>query len=260
MRYPLISLALVCCMFISGCVQHGYFQSGLHGNNHHYKAMPLVADSMKSASYLSGNIIQGVANVRPHDAFAGVHLSLHRAHNFGSFQGFYAANTTLGGYDVNDGYRQGDNPNQYYKGGGRFFGGAGASAGINGVLPFGNGEWRYLGVEMSWQQEFGDYYKFRKALPDAAASYIDRHNHYITWGFNTEMLGRIGRNLVGGYKAGYYTSINKLYRTDGTNTLRPGWLSQTIHLGTTRNTFHLQMNAGTKMLGFNIGATFKVGR
>ncbi|NML22548.1 hypothetical protein HHL16_16825 [Pseudoflavitalea sp. G-6-1-2] len=222
--------------------------------------MPLTADSMKSATYVSVHVMQGLANVRPHDAFGGGSLSIHRAHNFGSFQGFYAANATIGGYNVSDGYRQGENPNQYYKGGGRFFGGVGASAGINGVLPLGDAEWRYLGAEMSWQQEYGEYYKFRKSLPDAAVSYIDRHNHYITWGFNTEMLGRISKTLVGGYKAGYYTSINKLYRTDGANTLRPGWFSQTLHLGTPRHTFHVQMNAGTKMLGFNIGASFMVGR
>ena len=46
----------------------------------------------------------------------------------------------------------------------RTFAGAGFSGGFNAVVPMGQGEWRFLGIETALHQEFGDYLHFCRHL------------------------------------------------------------------------------------------------
>ncbi|RZS65030.1 hypothetical protein EV199_5784 [Pseudobacter ginsenosidimutans] len=258
------SFTLLClfCLFLTGCVSESYFQSPMHSNNSSYKTIPMHSDSIGSATYIGGNFFPGFANHRLRDTYFGGNASLFRSHNFGNFQGYYGLNATVGQYRVNynkdiDGDLQ---TSPYFKQGDHFFGAVGGTGGINVVSPFRKGEWRVLGAELSYQQEFGDYYKFRNKLPDSAVRYVDKRDHYFTWGLNTEILGDVGKSWLLGYKAAYIMNLHTLRSYQSGNRLHPAYFSQTIHLSHLNTTGYVQMNAGTRVLSLHFGVNYRLGR
>jgi hypothetical protein len=261
MRNNFTLLSLV-CILLTGCASESYFQSPVHGNNAPYKTIPLQSDSIRSATYIGGNIFPGFANHRLRDTYFGGNGSLFRSHNFGNFQGYYGVNAMVGEYRVK--YTtdlEGDlQTSPYFKQGDHFFGAIGGSGGINVVTPFRNGEWRALGAEFSFQQEFGDYYKFRNKLPDSAIRYIDKRDHYFTWGLSTEILGKLGNNWQLGYKVAYIMNLHTLRSYQTGNRLHPAYLSQTIHLSKNKTTGYAQLNAGTRVLGIQFGLNYRLSR
>src|SRR4029079_15802275 len=82
--------------------------------------------------------------------------------------------------------------------GNNFFGSVGFVGGVDFVAPFDNGgEWRIVGVEDCWQQDFGKYLSFRKGLPDPAANIISRYDQYTTISLGTEVLLKTKRGAMG---------------------------------------------------------------
>lgn len=246
---------------MTGCASESYFQSPLHSNTSPYKTIPMKADSIAAATYIGGNLTFGSANHRLRDSYFGFNGNLFRSHNFGSFQGYYGINAIVGQYRVN--YTKDaegvDQQSPYFKQGNHFFGAVGGNAGINVVAPFRKGEWRALGAEMSYQQEFGDYYKFRQKLPVNQIRYVDMRDHYFTWGLSTEILGDVGKQWQLGYKMAYIMSVNPLHSQTNGNTLHPAWLSQTIAVTKSQTTGYVQMNAGTRVFGVQMGVNYRLG-
>lgn len=256
------TLLAVLCLFLTGCASESYFQSPMHSNTAPYKTIPLHSDSVRAATYISGTFFQGNTNHRLRDTYFGGNASVYRSHNFGSFQGHYGLNAAIGQYRVN--YTQNLEGNYqtspYFKQGNHFFGAVGGSGGINVVTPFRKGEWRALGGELSYQQEFGDYYKFRNKLPDTVIRYLDKRNHLFTWGLSTEILGDVGKNWILGYKAAYIMNINHIHSKASGHTLHPAYFSQNIQVTHQNTTGYVQLNAGTRVLSFHMGVSCRLAR
>ena len=264
MRKPLIYLLSATSILLGGCYTESYFQSPLQGNATSYKAIPRQADSLSSATYINGTIFGGGANELINDNFCGFTGTIHRAHNFGMFQGFYGITGSAGIYQTDD-RKDRKVRDQYirtiipFKN--HFFGSLGATSGINIVMPFKNGEWRAVGVEGSWQKEFGNYYQFRRSLPDSNAVFIERRNYYATWGISSEVLGKVSKHITLGYKAAYIASFRPIESTahDG-EYLYPAYFCQTIHLATDRFNANAQLNIGTYVFGMQLGFGYRIGR
>jgi hypothetical protein len=204
----------------------------------------------------------GGTNQDLRDSYLGVTGSLHQAHNFGNFQAYYGLNATAGRYQVKstfEGNRRAESI-QFHTGE-RFFGSAGASGGINVVAPFDDGEWRVLGTQLSYTREFGDYYSFRKGIPDSAVTYVDRNYNFFTLGFNTEIAGQLRNRDVLTYKLAYIMKLGSLKNElIAGEHLHPGYLSNTISYTAKKMTASIQLNTGTKLFGFQLGVNYRLSR
>lgn len=264
-----------CCMmifFLSSCIRYAYYQSPLQANTQAYKAIPLHQEGVAAATYASGAFTGGGANDQLRDGLWAFLGGLHRSHNFGHFQAYYGLTGSLGTYHVKA-IAQNPEPSSYNNrnlndslirqmAGNKFFGTWGANAGINVVLPFENGgEWRVVGGEVSWNNEFGDYLRFRQKLPDTAANLIDRNRQYLTLSLSTDVIFPVNNGSIG-FKfsfSGTPRTINGHNRDRSPTTYSPAYFSQTIHVTKKNVTGYLQWNLGTKAANMQFGANVRLG-
>jgi hypothetical protein len=234
-----------------------------------YHAIPYRSDSLKSAIYASMLFSAGSANDRGYDWIRAGQASIYRSHNLGKIQAYYGASLTLGNYYLNNFYNS-----HYYSGspidtfyhipGNKYsFGTYGLSAGVNGVVTKHRGEWRYLGVEGTIQKEFGNYYPFRKSLPDSAANIIFKNNLTGTIGIYTDALWSYRNGSQFGLKFSIYMLINSKsdYTAYGSYNIYPlSFFSLSFHGTVKKFTGFMQLNAGTKASSFQIGTSYRLSR
>lgn len=277
--YPyLIGLTFLIFLLASCGPRYAYYQTPFQANTSAYKTIPLQNDSNHAAVYASGVFTLNGANHQKRDGVYGFTGSIYRSHSSEHIQGYYGFTGTLGGYRVNDMGSQGPpsgrglfsssynhNLNDSLintMAGNKFYGGWGATGGINLCIPFDKSEWRILGVEASWQQEFGDYLKFRKNLPDTAANLINRKRNTLLLGINTDLIFYTRKGSAG-YKLAFnwFTDNMTLYNIDRVaSNDRSFWISQTIHITEKRVTGFGTMNWGSYALGFQVGVNYRLGR
>lgn len=224
--------------------------------------MPLHSEGTAAASYAGFHAAVGTANERGQDQTYSFGTSFHRSHNFSYFQATYGANVVAGDYKVNryhvihdslggNTYRNFNAAKINERAGHKFFGAYGVSGSVNVVVPFDNTEWRVLGVELAWNQEFGKYLDFRKNMPAGTATMIDRDKNYFVWGFFTEFLGRVGNDNRLGYKLAMSGTNRKLYdewnvSSPNLDYVQSACLSQTLHFTVDNKlTVAVQANIGT---------------
>jgi hypothetical protein len=244
--------------------------SPLDINTNPYHTLPMAADSAKSAVYASLSFNTGGSNQQLKDDVVGGRAELHRAHQFGNFQAFYGAGLSLGNYHVADVYHLRDayynslNDTVYhYENANKLYGSYGLYGGINIVIPFGNGrgEWRMIGLETSFQKEFGEYVQYRKNLPDSAYNVLAAYDRIFSIGGMTEIVGKT-RN---GTEVGYKLAIGSIlfpggdYRGDARYD-HPFYVSNTLHVTKQKVTGFLQLNAGVHAASFQFGVNYNLGR
>ena len=271
MNKKLINVAVVCMAVLSGCIsRQAFYVSPYNGNHNPYHPIPLKQDSVKSASYAGLSVSNGTANDNQADETLTFFTSLSRAHNFGNFQGFYAANVSLGNYKVTP-FSEYESAGNFdpaainENAGNKFFGSTGIDGGINFVLPIHNGEWRVLGIETSAQQEFGSYALFRKKLTDKDADLIVRSKLFATVGGYTELAGKIshgsaGVRLAAGTVLGSkYHNLLIVDQFSGKR-LKYNYIYFTIFLTKKKVTGYLQSNySGKSQAGF-LGVNYRLGK
>lgn len=212
--------------FASCAPRQGMYLSPLDSQAIPYHNIPFKSDSLKSAIYGSLVYTAGTANDKGADWIHAGQAYIYRSHNLGPVQAYYGMNITMGVYGVSDFYNshyrpvplsqiQIGAPNEtpidtfYHIPAHKYsFGSYGISGGINGVKNMGRMEWRYLGFETTLQKEFGDYYTFRKNLPDTAANIIFKNNLTGTMGIYTESLWRNRYMTEFGFKFAVNMLIN----------------------------------------------------
>jgi len=264
----------------SSCLEHrqGMYLSPTNSQLAPYHTIPFKADSVKSAVYGSLVYTTGTANDKGKDWTNAGQASIYRSHNLGNFQAFYGANITLGVYNLTDFYNANYTPGQAaLLGGGdkpidtfyhipshRYsFGSYGLSGGINGVKSSGSTEWRYLWLETSWQNEFGDYYSFRKNLPDSAANIIFKHHVTGSIGIYTDALWRTRHMTQFGFKIALNMLVNPSsnYTRLNTYSIFPvTFFSTTFHVTANQFTGFMQANFGTKAASFQLGTSYRLGK
>ena len=264
----------------SSCLAHrqGMYLSPLDSQTIPYHTIPFKSDSLGSAIYGSLVYTAGTANDKGVDWVHAGQAFIYRSHNLGHFQAYYGVNIGLGIYGLSDFYNShytlgtpaliggGDKPidtfyhipaNKYS------FGNYGISGGINGVKILGRQEWRYLGFEMTLQKEFGNYYSFRKNLPDTAANIIFKNNITGTIGIYTDALWQNRYRTQFGFKFSLNMLINPQsnYTWQNTYSIFPiACFSTTFHITEKQFTGFIQSNFGTKAASFQIGTNYRIGK
>jgi hypothetical protein len=252
-----------------------YFLSPANGSADPYHAIPLVSDSMKGATYGSLVLCTGFANQHARDGIYSLQARMHRSHNFGHVQGYYGASLILGNYSIAKysnyqylrdffGFPYPSDSGYLIQGRNAFFGIGQANAGIDFVIPFSNrSEWRVLGLEGSFQDEFGNYLHFRKQLPDTAANVILRLHEGGTFGICSDIISRPSRrNAEFGYKVawGVVVGSTAAYSRFGNNNIFPlTYFSQTLHLTKGRFTSFIQVNIGSYATNLQTGVNYRIG-
>ncbi|WP_276486002.1 hypothetical protein [Paraflavitalea pollutisoli] len=258
----IILLRCLPLLLLTSCVTRAIYQSPMHTNTNRYKPMPMHNEGSAAASYAGIHAAVGTANEHGQDQAFSFGTSFHRSHNFSFFQATYGATLELGDYKVNqypiihdslggNTYRNFDPVKINERAGHKFFGAYGLNGSVNVVAPFGNAEWRVLGAELAWNQEFGRYLDFRKNMPTGAVTMADRKKTYFVWGVFTEMVGRVGDDNRLGYKLALFGTNRRIY--DEWNTSNPNLdyvqaacLAQTLHFTVDNKvTIAAQVNLGT---------------
>jgi hypothetical protein len=262
---------------LPGCVvRQAFFVSPFNGNNLEYHPVPKAGDSIHTAVYSSLTYSNGSANDFGTDYLWSLHLSVHAAHQYNQVQFHYGLGLTLGDYtmgtwrvDSGNGYLF--SPNTALRtaaqlntfSGTYAFGGVGFQGGINGVLPFRRGEWRYLGVETSVTQEYGNYLAVRKQMPDSIATLINRSPTFATVGVTTEIVGHDRNGEFGfkwalGWALGHsYSNPGIVDNTDG-DPLRYMYFNFTFHYTYRQLTSYLQFNDATKARLIFVGLNYRL--
>jgi hypothetical protein len=272
MKYTHLSLALLPILSMTSCLTtESIYQSPFHGTTNSYKAIPLRQDSIKAATYVSGIFTGGGANQYMRDGLMAFSGTVHRSHNFGYIQGYYGISGALGRYNIKRSPAYAMELDQPLSAaadstvqrmaGGKFFGGYGAIGGINAVIPFGRFEWRALGVEASWQREFGDYLDFRKQLADSLANGIDRRKTYMAIAFSTDFLWRLKKGSIG-FKTAVSTSTHRVTRSYRAYRNHDSMESFALlfHLTIKKITGSFQFNTGDYATNIQTGLHYRLGR
>ena len=255
-------LLFACIVLFSRCVDHAYFLSAFNANSNPYHAIPLQSDSVKGATYVSGDLTIGGANENLRDNIIAFRGSIHRANTFGNFHLYYGANASIGSYNVSNTFDESSNYSYTLQTGGKLFGGYGFNGGFNALIPLRNGgEWRVIGVEGSAQREFGDYLDFRKNVPDSAVSVVYKNDWVQTIGITTEFVAKRRSGATIGYKLGIGTGLNNLkYTYQNTSRQPPVYVSNTLHFGRDNWIAFMQVNFGTYAANFQFGVNYKLGK
>jgi hypothetical protein len=278
--YLYLVLAVANLSMLSGCKNQAYFfVSPFNGNNLEYHPIPKHGDSIHTAIYSSLTYSNGSANESGTDYLWSLHSSVHAAHQYDNVQFHYGLGLTLGSYTMGrwpvdtvpyppaypgPQYNNATAPavqlNAYS--GPHFFGGVGFQGGINGVTPFENGEWRYLGIETAVTQEFGNYLAVRKQLPDSIVTLLNRSPLFATVGITTELVGHTRQGEFGfkwalGYALGHSYSNPGVGDGNG-NPLRYKYFNFTFHYTYRRFTSYLQINDATKASLVFLGVDYRL--
>ena len=278
-RRPFLCLfTLLALAGLPGCyLRQAFYVSPFNGNTADYHTQPMVRDSARSAVYVSGTYFTGGANDNHTDYYNAFHTEVYRSHHGKFLQGFYGLDLTLGDFATgrwdttlhnNWNPRYGPPVNAValnHFAGHRFFGGTGFNGGMNLVMPFRNGEWRYIGLETSLRREFGDYLSFRKQLPDSVATMIVRNNFYGTMGLSSEIClqirdGELGFRLATGWVLGGDYNYLSIYNNATGGPLRFHYTSFSFHYSHQQYTGFLQTNFATKALALHLGINYRLSK
>ena len=265
---PLLIIILAGELFFSSCIENSYLHSPMQGSSSAYHAMPVASDSVRSATYVNGALSIGGMNENWRDNVYTFQAGLHRAHVLNHFRLNYGASLALGSYNVkpyNNYYSNYVDSLFYRNGGAKFFGAYGIYGGISAATRMGRrGEWRYIGVEGSLFNEFGEYYTFRKNLPDSQATEIDKKKYLGAVGINTELIFKGRSQTKFGIKIGLGSYLRRLYYYDDYSTgyyYRPHddllYFSNTYHFTFKKTTTYFQFNIATHAAHFQVGYNYR---
>ena len=264
---------------LPGCAIHrqAYYVSPFNGNSNEYHTLPKRNDSTHTALYSSLVFFTGNANDFGTDRFWSIHSSIYAAHQYDLIQFHYGLNLSLGSYTMGKWAVDTSRPSYYSPSsnvdlpyaaqvnsysGNYFFGGVGFQGGINGVIPMGGAEWRFLGVETSLTQEFGNYLAVRKQMPDSIANLINRDPLFTTLGLNSELVvyerrDEWGVRMAFGWALGSAYSNPGIYDNESGKSLHYTYWNLSFHYTYRRLTGYLQLSQATKASAQVFGVNYR---
>ncbi len=169
-----------------GSCAKAVYTPALFKNDIAYQPKPSSFDTKKSATYISG----GFGNTASTSYTIGFgELNISEAHAFKQFNlsyGVYGNLGSLTNYNYSDSLHRVD-PNIVKT---KAFGGIGARLSANLYNNNGMVDFRYLGFEASYSNEFGDYLTYRKKINNLPGYYSFFDSQLITIGGTTEIVWR----------------------------------------------------------------------
>lgn len=271
--HPSSKTLLIACLFIavtlSSCLHKAYYQHPVQANIPTYHVVPVASDSLASATFISGAFSLGGMNENLRDNVFSLQAGLHRSHVINKIRLYYGASAAVGSYTIKHYDYYSYSP--YYadtsyinkNAGTKFWGAYGAYAGISASARMGRrGEWRYLGLEGNLYNEFGNYYNFRKNMPDSAATTIDRKQYIGSLGISTELIfkGRSGNKFGMKFAFGSYLRNLRYYSLHNSYSTHDHLLyfSNTYNFTVQKTTTYIQLNVATHAANVQFGVNYRL--
>ncbi len=173
---------LLFCLLLCACSQRIYVPPLLN-NDISYQFKPMSSDSAKKSSYISGTLILGYAAAGIDDRLTIGQLNYSRALTFKNFNIAYGAYGFGGAYDNNTYITS----NSYYFSSKSFLG-LGARFSANYFTTSGNTDERFIGVEISYSKEFGDFLGYRRTIKNQPDFKSDDQSNLFTMGLTNEII------------------------------------------------------------------------
>jgi len=173
---PLIAVALL----FASC-SHVYTPA-LYHQDIAYQPKPTSFDTAKSLTYVSAGV-GGYTNTNYSDLLLSGQLNVSRGHVFDNFNVAYGGFLVLGDYQ--NGSSDKTQPNYFSD---KFFGAVGGRFSMNAFVKSGRADFRFIGMEMAYSHEFGDYADFRKSINTQGGYYVDPRTDLFSIGLTTEVI------------------------------------------------------------------------
>lgn len=175
-------LLVWCCvaMVLASC-SHVY-SPALYHQDIVYQPKPTSFDKEKSANYISAGL-NAYTNTNLNDGIVSGQLNLSRGHVFNNFNVAYGAFGVLGDYQNGSSDTKAAN---YFSD--KFFGAVGGRASANFFVTQGRADIRFIGIEVAYSHEFGDYASYRQNLQRIGGYFVDPRTDLFTVGLTTEVI------------------------------------------------------------------------
>jgi hypothetical protein len=181
-----------------------------------YQPKPTSFDTAKTVTYVSAGL-NNYSSVNYSDFLTSGQLNLSVGHKFDNFNIAYGAFGVLGSYQ----YSGSTSNKDYFTD--KYFGAIGGRFSANAFVTSGNADFRFIGVEMAYSHEFGDYANYRQELLRRGGYFVDPRTDLYTIGFTTEVIFHSRRDI--GLQHGIrgflgttvgHNDLNDTYYTDQT--------------------------------------------
>ncbi|MGN6639220.1 MAG: hypothetical protein ACTHJ8_09940 [Mucilaginibacter sp.] len=186
-----IWLFLLSCIatIFNSCSNHVYAPA-LFQQDIAYQPKPTSFDTAKTANYFSAGL-DYYTDPTWQNMLVSAQFNLSRGHVFHNVNLAYGVFGVLGDYDK--GSSSSDLPAEKFTD--KFFGAVGARASANLFTTYDRMDFRYLGVEAAYSDEFGDYANFRKSVSNQPAYHIDPRTQLVTVGLTSEVIFHNEHNI-----------------------------------------------------------------
>ena len=223
-----------------------------------YMPKPTSFDSVKTKNYISGGIYQllqtnysGKSNLQ--DVVFMGDLAYNRAHIYDKFNFAYGFNAFMGSYKNN--FIQADDPN-YFKT--KSVGGFQLKTSVNTFHKFKNCDFRFIGVDLAYMNESGEYKDFRNEIKKREYFYAITTSSFFTAGLNSEVVFKnsLGKNSQLGIKLSLLKSFGN-FDYDGVDFSggKNDGFATVISLYAKKNSFFMVLEGGDSGK-LNLGFTF----
>jgi len=180
MNLKQLYILFILAVLFSSCSK--VYSPALYHQDIAYQPKPASFDSVKSATYISGGL-NTYLGADYDDMIVSGQANISQGYVFNNFNLAYGAFGVLG--DFGNNVIQKGQPNYFTD---KYFGAIGGRASANFFVTQGRTDIRFIGIEMAYSHEFGDYANFRQAVQSQPNYYADARTNLFTIGLTSEIL------------------------------------------------------------------------
>lgn len=213
---PLFCLMLLIFSSCSVTRPNQDLNPALIAGNLKYLPRPLESDSVSSKTYITTNYIRFDELNENDISGGGGELSISRAHVFKNFNIAYGGSVSNGKIT----YKTFDNLGKFVSKNKTSFSAILLQTSIQGVIADGDSEYRYLGLDLGYSKELGDYKIIRNKLKGDESYTVIPNTGLFTAGFSTEVTIR-KNHLVGSLRVSIGRNFGNLLAFKGPEISKP---------------------------------------
>lgn len=190
-KSPIVWISCIVLIFSSCAINNNTPLTNLYGpavfqSDIAYMPKPLSSDSTHHARYISAALIEGsgASPTNGNDEITRGEVSFGQGFTLPNFNAAYNVFGTLGSYsNVTD---MTSNDRFYFNN--KAFGAYGGRISANTYITSGRVDIRFIGFEMAFSHEFGQYADYRKSVTDSAYFYTNSKTTLVTLGGTSEVV------------------------------------------------------------------------
>jgi hypothetical protein len=176
-------------LLFASCSQ--VYSPALYHQDIAYQPKPSSFDTVKAATYVSLGFNYNPSN-NANDYSPSGQLNISQGYIFNNFNLAYEAFGVLGDYQHDNQTTQTNRLDNFSD---KSFGAVGGRASANFFIHNENYDFRFIGLEMAYSHEFGDYADFRKYLNAQTGYFVDPRTDLFTIGLSSEILFNDRKNV-----------------------------------------------------------------